>query len=781
MSVGIDFGDHNMVVAVVQGGDAAEACENEAGSRQTPAFVSFARAPLQERLLGEPGFTGFLRNVENTVHGVKRLLGRSYSDPLVQSELPRLGFKVRQLEEDRIGIEVEHAGSKHVFAPEQVVAMLLGNLKRTAEHSLSAKVKDVVIAVPGYWDDAQRRAMLAAAEIAGLHCIKLVNEHTASALQAGLHQPAFTKPRRVLLVDVGYSSSSFSLVMLSSTGLKVLHTAFASDLGGRCFDEALATYVSSQFADRLGAVALNSRNWYRLLAACEKQIKRVISSGNSKAALTVENIVNDTDLSLTVTREEFERITSPIVDKCIRHVSRLLTEYGITIDDLDDVLLTGGGARLSYLQAKLQQFLHLDLSKTLNFEESVAQGAALQCYLLHNFSHPRASPRAFAVDDATHASVTLAWGTSAGVQRQSAIVFPRGTSFPTAKLVAIPLESPTHVTLCVTSDEGECVGDSGKTSPVGSLLVPATGTPRPAILHVRAEIDLHEIFDVQTAISPIQATVESSRTPAADARTSACNSLLLVGTPITSPLCTSALPPWLIQQYAHEEAALAAADQLAAETAEARNSLESYVYTMRDKLTGDLAPFIAPAEAQTFAEQLSAADNWLQEVCSDVDKTRYGERLVALQAHGSAFEQRKYEAENRPSLVGALRELLEQYKLLVLAKAERRITPPEERLRMRAEVDDVSRWLAQMLAAQAAVRPCDPPVLTCCQLSIKQKKLLGVCQPIAAKCQPSRPTSASPNKVPKRAAATSPRGAHQRQAPIGPRNASPQHNQGHIF
>jgi len=272
--VGFDFGNANCTIAVAQKGG-IDVILNEVSSRQTPCMVSFGE---KERYIGEPALSQYMRNIKNTIVNIKRILGRKWNEPELQEELKSLPFKAVQLENNEVGVEVMYCFEKKVFTPVQIVAMILQKLKQITEKATEKGCCDVVISVPGFWTDFQRRALLDASKIAGLNCLRLLNESTASALGYGIYKTNLseTEPIHVMFVDMGHTATSVCIVEFLKGKLKILSSAYDPHLGGRNFDQVLVDHFVKEFKDKYKIdIRTNQKAMIRLEVACEKLKKSI--------------------------------------------------------------------------------------------------------------------------------------------------------------------------------------------------------------------------------------------------------------------------------------------------------------------------------------------------------------------------------------------------------------------------------------------------------------------------------------------------------------------------
>uniref|UniRef100_A0A672RTD0 Heat shock 70 kDa protein 4-like n=1 Tax=Sinocyclocheilus grahami TaxID=75366 RepID=A0A672RTD0_SINGR len=295
--VGFDVGFLSCYVAVARAGG-IETVANEYSDRSTPACVSFGP---RNRSIGAAAKSQVVTNCKNTVQGFKRFHGRAFSDPFVQNLKSSLVYDLSQMPSGMTGIKVMYLEEEKVFSIEQITAMLLSKLKETAESALKKPVADCVISVPCFYTDAERRSVIDAAQIAGLNCLRLMNETTAVALAYGIYKQDLPapeeKPRTVVFVDIGHSGYQVSVCAFNKGKLKILATAFDPEMGGKDFDERLVRHFCEEFAVKYKLdVKSKPRALVRLYQECEK-LKKLMSANSSDLPLNIECFMNDIDVS----------------------------------------------------------------------------------------------------------------------------------------------------------------------------------------------------------------------------------------------------------------------------------------------------------------------------------------------------------------------------------------------------------------------------------------------------------------------------------------------------
>lgn len=377
--VGFDFGNESCVVAVARQ-RGIDVVLNDESKRETPAIVCFGD---KQRFLGTAGAASSMMNPKNTISQVKRLIGRPFSDPELQRDLKALPFALTEGPDGFPLIHARYLGEMRTFTPTQVLGMVLSNLKSIAEKNLNAAVVDCCIGIPVYFTDLQRRAVLDAATIAGLHPLRLIHETTATALAYGIYKTDLPENEQlnIAFVDVGHSSLQVCIVGFKKGQLKILAHSFDRNLGGRDFDEVLFQHFAAKFKDEYKIdVFQNARACLRLRAACEK-LKKVLSA-NPEAPLNIECLMDEKDVRGFIKRDEFEQISAPILERVKKPLEKALAEAGLAAENIHTVEVVGSGSRVPAVIKILTEFFGKEPRRTMNASECVAKGCALQCAIL---------------------------------------------------------------------------------------------------------------------------------------------------------------------------------------------------------------------------------------------------------------------------------------------------------------------------------------------------------------------------------------------------------------
>lgn len=373
-AVGIDLGTTYSAVAVMRHGT-VEVIANDQGNRTTPSFVAFTE---NERLVGEAAKNQAAINAENTIFDAKRLIGRKFDDPSVQSDLKFFPFIVEKAKTGTCQITTTTGGTK-THTPEQIAAAILQKMAQCASDFIGEPVKDVVVTVPAYFNDSQRQATKDAGVIAGLNVMRIVNEPTAAAMAYGLDKSG---NKNVLIFDCGGGTFDVSILNIDDGVFEVMATAGDTHLGGEDFDNRVVQHFVTEIKRKLKKdISANSRAMRRLRTACERA-KRTLSS-TASASIELDGLVDGEDFYTSLTRARFESLCDDLFRKCLDPVDRVVRDAKISKGDIDDVVLVGGSTRIPKIQSMLSNFFNgKELCRSVNPDEAVAYGAAVQAAVL---------------------------------------------------------------------------------------------------------------------------------------------------------------------------------------------------------------------------------------------------------------------------------------------------------------------------------------------------------------------------------------------------------------
>jgi heat shock 70kDa protein 1/2/6/8 len=379
-AIGIDLGTTYSCVGVWQG-DHVEIIANDQGNRTTPSYVAFTDT---ERLIGDAAKNQAAMNPRNTVFDAKRLIGRNFSDPTVQADIKNWPFEVFS-KGGKPNIRVTYTGDAKEFSPEEISAMVLTKMKQTAESYIGKPVTKAVITVPAYFNDSQRQATKDAGAIAGLEVLRIINEPTAAAIAYGLDKVSDGKERNVLIFDCGGGTHDVSLLTIEGGYFEVKATGGDGHLGGEDFDNRLVSYFVEEFKRKSKKdISGNARALRRLRTACERA-KRALSS-TTQTSVEIDALYEGVDLYSTITRARFEELCADLFRRCIDPVEKVLTDAKVSKSAVDEIVLVGGSTRIPKIQGLLSEFFNgKELNKSINPDEAVAYGAAVQASILSGF------------------------------------------------------------------------------------------------------------------------------------------------------------------------------------------------------------------------------------------------------------------------------------------------------------------------------------------------------------------------------------------------------------
>merc|ERR1712032_1386378 len=375
--IGIDLGTTYSCVGVFKNGR-VEIIANDQGNRITPSYVAFTADG--ERLVGDAAKNQLTTNPENTVFDAKRLIGREFTDKTVQSDIKFFPFKLVD-KNSKPHVQVETSQGEKTFAAEEISAMVLVKMKETAEAFLGKKVTHAVVTVPAYFNDAQRQATKDAGVIAGLTVLRIINEPTAAAIAYGLDKKGDGE-NNVLIFDLGGGTFDVSVLTIEDGIFEVKSTAGDTHLGGEDFDNRMVDHFCNEFKRKHKKdLSGNKRALRRLRTACERA-KRTLSA-SAQANIEIDSLFEGIDFYTSITRARFEELCSDLFKGTLDPVEKALRDAKLDKSSIHDIVLVGGSTRIPKVQKLLQDFFNgKELNKSINPDEAVAYGAAVQAAIL---------------------------------------------------------------------------------------------------------------------------------------------------------------------------------------------------------------------------------------------------------------------------------------------------------------------------------------------------------------------------------------------------------------
>ncbi|KAG3293222.1 hypothetical protein H1C71_014733 [Ictidomys tridecemlineatus] len=759
--VGLDVGSQSCYIAVARAGG-IETIANEFSDRCTPSVISFGS---KNRTIGVAAKNQQITHANNTVSNFKRFHGRTFNDPFIQKEKENLSYDLVPMKNGGVGIKVMYMDEEHLFSVEQITAMLLTKLKETAENNLKKPVTDCVISVPSFFTDAERRSVLDAAQIVGLNCLRLMNDMTAVALNYGIYKQDLPspdeKPRIVVFVDMGHSAFQVSACAFNKGKLKVLGTAFDPFLGGKNFDEKLVEHFCAEFKTKYKLDAKSKiRALLRLYQECEK-LKKLMSSNSTDLPLNIECFMNDKDVSGKMNRSQFEELCAELLQKIEVPLYSLMEQTQLKVEDVSAVEIVGGTTRIPAVKEKIAKFFGKDISTTLNADEAVARGCALQCAILS----PAFKVREFSVTDAVPFPISLVWNHDSEDTEGVHEVFSRNHAAPFSKVLTFLRRGPFELEAFYSDPLGVPYPEAK----IGRFVVQNVSAQKDgekSRVKVKVRVNTHGIFTISTAsmvekvpteeneVSSVETDMECpNQRPPENLDTDANEKkvdqppeakkpkikVVNVELPIEANLVWQ-LGKDLLNMYIETEGKMIMQDKLEKERNDAKNAVEEYVYEFRDKLCGPYEKFICEQEHQNFLRLLTETEDWLYEEGEDQAKQAYVDKLEELMKIGTPVKVRFQEAEERPKLFEELGQRLQHYAKIAADfrnKDEKYNHIDESEMKkVEKSVNEVMEWMNSIMNAQAKKSLDQDPVVRAHEIKAKVKELNNACEPVVTQPKP---------------------------------------------
>jgi heat shock protein 1/8 len=424
VGIGIDLGTTTSCVAVWIGDRVEVIPDYQTGSRIIPSYVTFTD---EEKLVGDASKNVSTMYPKSTLYDIKRLIGRKYDDEYVQKDKKLWTFDVQGDENNKPVIEVEYKNEKKKLYPEEISAMVLARLKETAEAYLGHPVKKAVVTVPAYFNDSQRQATKDACTISGMECLRIINEPTAAAIAYGLDKVADgEKEKTILIFDEGGGTHDLSILSIDGGIFEVKATAGDTHLGGSDLDNLIVDYLCADIKKRFNKnIKENPKALKRLNIAAEKAKKNLSTAAT--VPIEIDSLFDGIDYTISLSRAKFEQLAESFFNKSMEPLNKVIQDAKISKGDVDEIVLVGGTTRIPKIQELLSNYFNgKQLNKSLNPDEAVAIGAAIQCAILTGQGSSKTNDLLLL----DVAPLSLGIETSGGVMTK---IIERNTTIPTKK------------------------------------------------------------------------------------------------------------------------------------------------------------------------------------------------------------------------------------------------------------------------------------------------------------------------------------------------------------